>query len=68
LRELVNKKNLAVYLGSMITRIRKEMEGIVGNKPNNKYPFITYLPLWTREEVTISSLGSLHPTNHTLKT
>jgi hypothetical protein len=62
----VNKKDLAVYPGSMTTRTREEIEGVVGDKHNKRYT--TYLPLWTREEVTISPLGGLHATNHVLGT
>jgi hypothetical protein len=64
-REPGNKKDLAVYPG-MTTRSRKEMEGDVGNKPSKRYTITHYLPLWTRGEVTISPLGGLRATYHTL--
>jgi hypothetical protein len=60
----MNKKDLAVYLGSMITYKRKEMERVVGDKPNKRHHFTKYIPLWTRGEVTFSLLGGLCATNH----
>jgi hypothetical protein len=57
-RELMNKKDLAVHLRSMTTCTREEKEGIVGDEPNKRYHFTKYLPLWTREGVTISPLGA----------
>jgi hypothetical protein len=38
----VNKKDLAVHLGSMTTRTREEMEGVMGDEPNKRYHFTKY--------------------------
>jgi hypothetical protein len=50
----------------MTTCPKEEMEGDVGSEPSKRYTITHYLPLWTRGEVTISPLGGLRATYHTL--